>query len=82
MKVVPVRLDERKLKDIDLLVKAGIFKNRSDALRKIIESGMKDVESEIEHLRKIDEIVDRIMDSELNFDGILRESLEEVRDRW
>ncbi len=82
MKVVPVRLDERKLRDIDLLVKAGIFKNRSDALRKIIESGMKEVESEIEHLRKIDEIVDRIMDSELNFDGILRESLEEVRDRW
>ena len=82
MKVVPVRLDERKLKDIDLLVKAGIFKNRSDALRKIIESGMKDVESEIEHLRKIDRIVDRIMDFKLNFDGILRESLEEVRDRW
>ncbi len=82
MKVVPIRLDERKLKEIDLLVKAGIFKNRSDALRKIIESGMKDVESEIEYLRKIDRIVDRIMDSELNFSGALRKSLEEVRDRW
>ncbi len=82
MKVVPVRLDERKLRDIDLLVKTGVFRNRSEALRRMIESGMKAVESEIEHLRKIDEIVDRIMNTELNFGGILRESLEEVRDRW
>ena len=82
MKVVPVRLDERKLKDIDLLVKTGVFRNRSEALRRMIESGMKEIESEIEHLRKIDEIVDRIMNTELNFGGILRESLEEVRDRW
>ncbi len=82
MKVVPVRLDERKLRDIDLLVKTGVFRNRSEALRRMIESGMKEIESEIEHLMKIDEIVDRIMNTELNFGGILRESLEEVRDRW
>jgi|GEM_PF-1665603 Arc/MetJ-type ribon-helix-helix transcriptional regulator len=82
MKVVPVRLDDRKLKDLDLLVKAGIYKNRSEALRKIIENGMKKVEAEIEYLKKIDEIVDKIIDSELNFGGMLRKSLEEVRDRW
>jgi len=43
MKVVPIRLDDRKLKDLDMLVKAGIYKNRSDALRKIIENGMRKV---------------------------------------
>jgi len=82
MKVVPVRLDDKKLKDLDLLVKAGIYKNRSEALRKIIEYGMERAEAEIEYLKKIDEIVDRIIDSELDFGGVLRKSLEEVRDRW
>jgi Arc/MetJ-type ribon-helix-helix transcriptional regulator len=82
MKVVPVRLDDRKLKDLDMLVKVGIYKNRSDALRKIIENGMRKVEAEIEYLKKIDVIVDRIIDSDLNFGGVLRKSLEEGRDRW
>jgi Arc/MetJ-type ribon-helix-helix transcriptional regulator len=82
MKVVPVRLDDRKLKDLDMLVKVGIYKNRSDALRKIIENGMRKVEAEIEYLKKIDAIVDRIIDSDLNFGGVLRKSLEEGRDRW
>ena len=48
MKVVPIRLDDRKLKDLDMLVKAGIYKNRSDALRKILENCIKIVEVEIE----------------------------------
>ncbi len=82
MKVVPIRLDDRKLKDLDMLVKAGIYKNRSDALRKIIENGMRKVEAEIEYLKKIDEIVDRLIDSNLNFGGMLRKSVEEGRDRW
>lgn len=82
MKVVPIRLDDRKLKDLDMLVKAGIYKNRSDALRKIIENGMKKVEAEIEYLKKIDKIVDRIIDSDLNFGGMFRKSVEEGRDRW
>jgi Arc/MetJ-type ribon-helix-helix transcriptional regulator len=82
MKVIPVRLDDRKIKNLDLLVKAGIYKNRSEALRKMIEAGMNEINAEIEYLRKIDEIVDRIIDSELNFGGKLRKSLEEGRDRW
>lgn len=79
MKVVPIRLDDRILKDLDLLVKAGVYKNRSDALRKIIESGMRKVETEIDYLRKIDAIIDRLIDSELDFGGTLRRSLEEDR---
>lgn len=36
MGVVPIRLDENTLKKIDLLVKAHVFKNRSDAIRRIL----------------------------------------------
>ncbi|MBO8181827.1 MAG: ribbon-helix-helix protein, CopG family [Archaeoglobus sp.] len=82
MKVVPVRLDDQKIKALDILVKAGIYKNRSDALRRIIENGMEKVETEIEYLKKIDEIVDRIIDSEIDFGGMLRKSVDEGRDRW
>jgi Arc/MetJ-type ribon-helix-helix transcriptional regulator len=65
-----------------MLVKAGIYKNRSEALRKIIENGIRKIETEIEYLKKIDQIVDKIIDSELNFNGQLRRSVEEERDRW
>ncbi len=82
MKVVPIRLDDERLKDLDMLVKAGIYKNRSEALRKIIENGIRKIETEIEYLKKIDQIVDKIIDSELNFNGQLRRSVEEERDRW
>ena len=82
MKVVPVRLDNKKLKEVDFLIKAGVFKNRSEALRMLIEAGMEKVNAEIRYLRKIDQIVDRLIDVELDFKGELRKSLEEGRDRW
>ncbi len=82
MKVVPVRIDDKKLKLIDLLVKSGVYKSRSEALRKILEIGLEKIDADIEYLRKIDKIVDEIMNLELNFGGMLRKSLEEGRDRW
>ncbi|HID43775.1 MAG TPA: hypothetical protein EYP30_08415 [Archaeoglobaceae archaeon] len=82
MKVVPVRLDDRKLKDLDILVRAGIFKNRSEALRKMIDTGMEKIDAEVKYLKRIDQIVSRLIDVDLNFKGELRKSLEEGRDRW
>ena len=82
MKVVPVRLDDKMLKSIDLLVKAGVYKNRSEALRKIVGIGMSKVEVEVEYLKRIDGVVDKIIDLKLDFGGVLRRSLEEGRDRW
>jgi Arc/MetJ-type ribon-helix-helix transcriptional regulator len=79
MKVIPVRIDDKKLKNIDMLVKSGIYKSRSEALRKILEIGLEEIDEEIEYIKKIDKIVDKIIDSELNFDGALRKSLEEGR---
>jgi len=79
MRVIPVRIDDKKLKNIDMLVKSGIYKSRSEALRKILEIGLEEINEEIEHIKKIDRIVDKIIDSELNFDGALRKSLEEGR---
>ena len=74
-----MRIDDKKLKNIDMLVKSGIYKSRSEALRKILEIGLEEINEEIEHIKKIDRIVDKIIDSELNFDGALRKSLEEGR---
>ncbi len=82
MKVIPVRIDDKMLKNIDMLVKSGIYKSRSEALRKILEIGLEKIDEEVEYIKKIDKIVDKIIDSELNFDGALRKSLEEGRDRW
>jgi len=81
-KVVPLRLDDKKLKDIDMLVRAGIFDNRSEALRMLIEAGMEKINAEVKYLRKIDLAVNRLINAELNFKGELRKSLEEERDRW
>lgn len=77
-----MRIDDKMLKNIDMLVKSGIYKSRSEALRKILEIGLEKIDEEVEYIKKIDKIVDKIIDSELNFDGALRKSLEEGRDRW
>ena len=82
MKVVPVRLNDRTIERIDFLVNSGIYSNRSEALRKIIEVGVKEIEAETNHLKRIDEIVDKIMNVELNFEGRLSKALKEGRDRW
>ncbi len=74
-----MRIDDRKLKFIDLLVKSDVYKSRSEALRKILEICLEEIDAD---LKKIDKVVDEIMKLELNFDGMLRKSLNEGRDRW
>jgi len=59
---VPVRIDDRKLKFIDLLVKSGVYKSRSEALRKILEICLEEIDAD---LKKIDKVVDEIMRLEL-----------------
>ena len=74
-----MRIDDRKLKFIDLLVKSDVYKSRSEALRKILEICLEEIDAD---LKKIDKVVDEIMKLELSFDGMLRKSLNEGRDRW
>jgi len=40
-KVVPVRLGEDELKKIDELVKHGVFRSRSEAIRELVRLGVK-----------------------------------------
>lgn len=57
-----MRIDDRKLKFIDLLVKSGVYKSRSEALRKILEICLEEIDAD---LKKIDKVVDEIMRLEL-----------------
>ena len=40
MAIIPISLDEEIIKKIDLLIKKGIYKNRSEALRDQIVKGL------------------------------------------
>jgi Arc/MetJ-type ribon-helix-helix transcriptional regulator len=48
-RVVPVRLDDELLRLVDELVRLGIYKSRSEALRSLIRIGAR-------HVKQIDEI--------------------------
>ena len=43
-KVIPVRMEGNVLKFIDDLVKLGLYKSRSEALRELVKAGMKNLE--------------------------------------
>ena len=60
-KVIPVRMEEKVLKLIDDLVKLGLYKSRSEALRELIKAGMrnlkdyKEIADAVEELFKMEE---------------------------
>ena len=41
MAVVPTRFDKETIKEIDELVKAGLYKNRSEAIKKLVTESLK-----------------------------------------
>jgi Arc/MetJ-type ribon-helix-helix transcriptional regulator len=59
-KIVPVRLREEELRQIDRLVKYGIFQSRSEAIRELIRLG---VES-LAYLSEVLEAVERLFELE------------------
>jgi hypothetical protein len=52
-KIVPIRLKEEELKQIDELVEYGIFQSRSEAIRELIKIG-------IDNLTYLSEVFDAV----------------------
>jgi Arc/MetJ-type ribon-helix-helix transcriptional regulator len=67
---IPVRLDRETLETLDLFVKSGLYRNRSDAIRELMKRGLDSQEG----LRKLGRIVKLIqtLDSKgkLDFAGL------------
>lgn len=42
-RTIPVRLESNDLREVDLLVKLGVFNSRSEALRELIRLGVKNL---------------------------------------
>ena len=79
-RVVPVRLDRELLAFIDTLVKLGVYRSRSEALRGLIEIGIE----ELRWAGEVFEAVEKLFELEreegeipLRLDGALRQLLEE-----
>jgi len=42
MAVIPVKLSDREIRKLDILVASGLFKSRNEAIRTMVSEGMKD----------------------------------------
>ena len=78
--VVPIRLKREVLAFIDTLVKLGVYKSRSEALRELIEAGVE----ELQWTGKVFEAVEELFEIEreegdvpVKLEGALRQLLEE-----
>ena len=83
-KVIPVRLNDDILGLIDRLVKLGIYRSRSEALRDLIRIGAKHVEwvkEVFEAMNKLFELEKEEGDIPIRFEGALRQLLAE-RERF
>jgi Arc/MetJ-type ribon-helix-helix transcriptional regulator len=58
-RVVPVRLGEDELKKIDELVKYGVFRSRSEAIRELVRLGVK-----LAYVSEVLEAVERLFELE------------------
>ena len=78
--VVPVRLDRDVLRNIDSLVRLGIFSSRSEALRELIKLGLKSLKEYADIARAVEELF-KFEESEgklpVELRGALKELLEE-----
>ena len=79
-RVFPVRLDEGDIKQVDLLVRLGVFRSRSEALRMLIRLGVENLEELVE----VSEALERLFELEreegeipIRLDGVLRMLLSE-----
>ncbi len=83
-RVVPLRLDKDVLEFVDLLVRLGVYSSRSEALRKLIKAGMRELGWIYRVVRGVEvlfELEEECGDIPFKLDGALKELLEE-RDRF
>ncbi len=83
-RVIPVRLDDDDLAFIDLLVKLGIYRSRSEAIRELIRAGMRSHEDIVKVAKAVEELF-RMEREEgaipIRLDGALKQLLRE-RERF
>ncbi|ADI31966.1 ribbon-helix-helix domain-containing protein [Staphylothermus hellenicus] len=78
-RVVPLRLSSEILEKIDKLVELGVFRSRSEALRKLIRVGLRNYE----RITRIAKAVELLFEMEkergipIRLDGALKQLLEE-----
>jgi Arc/MetJ-type ribon-helix-helix transcriptional regulator len=67
---IPVRLDRETVDTLDLLVKTGLYRNRSEAIRELMKRGL-DSKEELKKLGKLVKLI-QTMDSngKLDFAGV------------
>lgn len=53
---IPVRLDRQTLSTLDLLVKTGLYRNRSEAIRELMKRGL-DSQEELKQLGKLVKVI-------------------------
>jgi len=83
-RTIPVRLEKSDLREVDLLVKLGVFSSRSEALRELIRLGVKnlnDVADVASALKKLFELEKAEGDVPLKLPGATKHLLAE-RDRF
>ncbi len=56
---VPVRIDKDMLETLDLFVKLGFYKNRSEAIRELMKKGL-EAGDEAKELGKIVKVMERL----------------------
>jgi len=55
-KVIPIRLNNEIIREIDLLIELGVFSSRSEALRHLIKLGMKDLKRDLELFKLVEKL--------------------------
>ncbi|RLG47009.1 MAG: CopG family transcriptional regulator [Thermoproteota archaeon] len=83
-RTVPLRLEDRDLRQVDFLVSLGIYKSRSEALRELIRLGVKSLKGIFEvgeAVMKLEKLEKKEGDVPIKLKGALEQLLEE-RERF
>ena len=82
-RIIPIRLKDQELKQIDQLVELGIFQTRSDAIRELIRLGIENLSYIFEIFRALEKLLEleKIEGNiPINLNGMTKQLLEERRE--
>ena len=85
LSVIPVKLEKKDIIALDLLVKMGLFKSRSEAIRAFVKEGINRMFIQRIITSDVDEIVNELLKEEMPFviksKKTVAEIVSEVRER-
>ena len=85
LSVIPVKLEKKDIIALDLLVKMGLFKSRSEAIRAFVREGINRIFIQRIITSDVDEIVSKLLREEMPFviksKKTAAEIVSEVRER-